>query len=373
VADIGGRVLYGRVAGGIPDVAFGRGPSFQLGVEEELLLVGADPPHALAHTGTEVLARVAAGAEHGRLAPDTYEAEIELKSPVSANAGEAAGHLRALRRAVHDTGARMIGAGVHPSAAFGDVVHVDEERYAAIVRMLRGLITRTPTAAVHVHVGMPDAATAILACNGLRSHLPLLQALAANSPYWYGIDSGFASARAQMFRAYPRSEIPRAFRGFADYQRTVDRIVAGAEIADYTFLWWDVRPHPLLGTVEVRAMDAQADVDSVAGLAALVHGLALHEVASPRPADDSGVLEESSFRAARDGLRATIWFDGALRGVPEVAAKAVALARRHVDAPELEQIERIVREGNGADRQRAAHARGGMDAVLAQLVADASA
>jgi carboxylate-amine ligase len=114
-------------------------------------------------------------------------------------------------------------------------------------------------------------------------------------------------------------------------------------------------------------MDAQADLDTVAALTALIHGLALHELSSPRPADDSGVLEESSFRAARDGLRATIWFDGALRGVPEVAEKAVRLARRHVDAPELEHIDRIVREGNGADRQRAAHARGGMPAVLEYL------
>ena len=354
------------MAGGIPEVNFGRGPSFQLGAEEELLLVEPGS-HALSHTGTAVLPRVGDTGGHGRVELDTYEAEIELKSPVSASAGEAAGHLRALRALVRDAGACFVGAGLHPAAAFGDVVHVDQERYAAIVRMLRGLITRTPTAALHVHVGMPDAATAILAYNGLRSHLPLLQALAANSPYWYGIDSGFASARAQMFRAYPRSEIPRAFRGFADYERTIDKVVAGAEIADYSFLWWDVRPHPVLGTVEVRAMDAQTDVDVVAALVALVHGLALHEVASPRPADDSGVLEESSFRAARDGLRATIWFDGALRGVPEVAERAVRLARRHVDAPELELIERIVREGNGADHQRAAHARGGMPAVLASL------
>ena len=357
------------MAGGIPEVNFGRGPSFRVGAEEELLLV--DPrTHALAHTGSEVLAGLGGDEGHGHFAPDTYEAEIELKSPVSATGAEAAGHLRSLRERIFATGAAVLGAGLHPSAAFGDVVHVDQERYAAIVRMLRGLITRTPTAATHVHVGMPDPATAIMAYNGLRAHLPLLQALAANSPFWYGIDSGFASARAQMFRAYPRSDIPRAFRGYADYARTIDRIVAGAEIADYTFLWWDIRPHPLLGTVEVRAMDAQSDVRAVAGLAALIHGLALHEIASPRPAEDSGVLEESSFRAARDGLEATIWFDGALRGVPEVASKALALARRHVDAPELEEIERIVRDGNGAVRQRAAFARGGMHEVLATLVAE---
>ena len=359
------------MAHGIPAVNFGRGPSYRVGVEEELLLV--DPhTHALSHTGSEVLAQLADD-EHGHFAPDTYEAEIELKSAVSRDAGEATGHLEAMRARLRATGAAAIGAGLHPAAAFGDVVHVDDERYAAIVDMLRGLITRTPTAAMHVHVGMPDAATAILAFNGLRRHLPLLQALSANSPYWYGIDSGFASARAQMFRAYPRSEIPRAFRGFDDYARTIEAIVTGAEIADYTFLWWDVRPHPLLGTVEVRAMDAQSDLRSIAGLAALIHGLALHEVASPRPAEDQGVLEESSFRAARDGLRATIWFDGALRPVPEVAARALALARRHADGPELAEIERVVAEGNGADRRRRALERGGMPAVLSELVAEMAA
>ena len=356
------------MAHGIPAVNFGRGPSFRLGVEEELLLV--DPhTHALSHTGSRVLDAVDAP-DAGELSLDVYEAELELQSPVSATAGEAVGHLQALRRSVHEAGAAAIGAGLHPAAAFGDVVHVDAERYHAIVKMLRGLISRTPTAAMHVHVGMPDAATAILACNGLRRHLPLLQALAANSPYWYGLDSGFASARAQMFREYPRSEIPRAFRGYDDYARMVDAIVTGAELPDYTFLWWDIRPHPVLGTVEVRAMDAQSDLRAVAGLVALIHGLALVEIDNPRPAEDTGVLEESSFRAARDGLAATIWFDGALRPVPEVARRAVALARRHVDVPELDEVDRIVREGNGADRRRRSFARGGMVAVLTDLVAE---
>ena len=357
------------MAHGIPAVEFGRGPSFRVGAEEELLLVDAHT-HALVHTASEVLARLPADGEHGRFAPDTYEAEIELKSPVSAGGAEAAGHLRAMRAQLHATGATAIGAGLHPAAAFGDVVHVDDPRYDAIVAMLRGLITRTPTAALHVHVGMPDPATAILAFNGLRRHLPLLQALSANSPYWYGIDSGFASARAQMFRAYPRSEIPRAFRGFDDYAKVIEKIVSSAEIDDYTYLWWDVRPHPKLGTVEVRAMDAQSDLRSVAGLAALVHGLALAEVAHPRPAEETGVLMESSFRAARDGLEATIWFDGELRTVPEVARRAVLLARRHRDVPELDEIDRIVREGNGADRRRRAFERGGMPAVLSEMVAE---
>jgi glutamate---cysteine ligase / carboxylate-amine ligase len=155
------------MAHGIPAVNFGRGPSFRLGVEEELILV--DPhTHALSHSASALLERLGTP-DHGHFAPDTYEAELELKSPVCADAAEAAGHLAALRAAVREAGACAIGAGLHPAAPFGDVVHVDDPRYAAIVRMLRGLITRTPTAATHVHVGMPDAAAAILACNGLRS------------------------------------------------------------------------------------------------------------------------------------------------------------------------------------------------------------
>jgi carboxylate-amine ligase len=215
-------------------------------------------------------------------------------------------------------------------------VHAPGERYAKIAAQLRGLLRRTPTCALHVHVSMPDAETAIRTCNGLREHLPLLQALAANSPFWHGRDSGLATARAQLFRGYPRSEIPRVFASFADYAETVDAVVAAGDLDDYTFVWWDVRPHPALGTVEVRAMDAQGPLWSVAGLAALVHALARH--------------------AARATIR---------------------LARPHArelgSQDALEELGRLLREGNGADRQRAAHARGGMPAVLALLVGETAA
>ena len=150
---------------------------------------------------------------------------------------------------------------MHPDAAFGDVVHVALERYEAIHREMRGLVSRTPTAAVHVHVGMPDAETAITVCNGLRAHLPLLQALAAHSPYWHGEDSGLASARALRFRASRARRSRRPFDDWADYEALVEWCVATAEVDDYTYLWWDIRPSPNLGTVEVRAMDAQTRLE----------------------------------------------------------------------------------------------------------------
>ena len=220
----------------------------------------------------------------------------------AAAAGRAAGHLRSV-------GATTIGAGLHPDGAFGDVVHYPSERYRLIGAEMRGLMTRTPTAALHVHVGMPDSETAIRAYNGLRAHLPLLQALAANSPFWHGRDSGLASARAQVFRALPRSEIPAAFASFDEYVASVEALAAAGDLPDYTFLWWDIRLHPVLGTVEVRSMDSQSSLADVAGLAALVHALARRAVEEHGPWEHRDVLMESSFRAARDGLDATLWHD----------------------------------------------------------------
>jgi len=363
----------------IPSIAFGSGPALTLGVEDELIAV--DPAtHALTHTGIDLLERIQVPPGAGEAKPDTYAALIELASPVSASAPEAVRALDGLRAAARAAGGTLLGAGLHPDGAFGDVVHAPQERYARISAQVRGLLARTPTCAAHVHVGMPDAETAIRVCNGLREHLPLLQALAANSPFWHGRDSGLASARAQMFRGFPRSEIPRAFEDFEDYADTVRAVVGTGGVTDYTFLWWDIRPHPILGTVEVRAMDAQAPLWSLAALAALVHGLAAaaaHD-RSPAPRTPREALMEASFIAARDGLGARLpAADGGLRPVPELTASALERARPHAretgaDAA-LAGIERILREGNGADRQRAAFARGGMPAMLGLLARETGA
>jgi carboxylate-amine ligase len=151
-------------------------------------------------------------------------------------------------------------------------------------------------------------------------------------------------------------------------------MLAAAELEDYTSLWWDVRPHPKLGTVEVRVMDAQSSLESLAGLAALVHGLAIHEAQSePREWLDREPIEEAVFSATSRGLNARLLTNGRMRTVPELARDAIELARaRLVDigvSPDaLDGIERILSGGGGAQRQRAAHAEGGMRAVLELLV-----
>jgi carboxylate-amine ligase len=355
--------------------AFGApGRDFALGVEEELIVVDAETL-ALSHTGAEVLSAMTVPDGAGSAHPDTYAALVEFASPVSRTPCEGVAAVAALRSRALAAGATLLGAGIHPDGAFGDVVHVDEPRYHEIHAQLRGLLRRTPTCALHVHVGMPDADTAIHVYNGLREWLPLLQALAGNSPFWHGGDSGLATSRAQLFRGYPRGDLPRAFASFEDFEESVAAVVAAGDAPDYTFLWWDIRPHPRLGTVEVRAMDAQSSLTTVFGLVGLIHGLAQAAAEAPR-AGGTGrwspreALMESSFRAARDGVGATLLHDGALRPVPEIAAAAIARARPFADPDALAQVTQIATSGAGADRQRAAFARGGMRAVLELLVAE---
>ena len=342
---------------------FGSAP-LAIGVEEELLLVESAPPHDLDHRAGDVVAR--AGSPDVK--PDVYEAMVEGASPVCATATDAAGELARLRDAMRDAGATLAGAGLHPAAEFGEVVHVRTARYDEIHDSMRGLVERTPTCALHVHVGMPDPETAIATFNRLRGHLPLLQALAAHSPFWYGRDSGFATARAQLFRGFPSAVIPRAFAGWDDYCEAVAAWLAAGSMPDYTYLWWDIRPHPQLGTVEVRAMDAQSRLTSVAGLAELVHALATACADGYGAVESAEALGESSFRAGRDGLEATIWWAGTLRPLREIAAETLAVARPYARGEGLEEIERILRDGNGADRMRRRHTTGGMGAVLADLV-----
>jgi carboxylate-amine ligase len=348
------------------DDAYGLRPGFPIGIEEELLLV--DPRSLnLAEKASALLERLPQQAR-----PDVYESLLETASSVRGRAAGAVTDLEEFRAAMRHAGGTLLGGGVHPTARFGDVRHVPHARYDAIHAAMRGLLERTPTCALHVHVGMPDRETAIVAANRMRAHLPLLQALAAHSPYWHGRDSGFATARAQLFRGFPRAVVPRPFAGWDDYEETVERWMAAADVDDYTYLWWDLRPHPRLGTVEVRAMDAQSRTRSVLGIAALVHALLVAAADGQGTIESAEAITESSFRAGRDGLEARVWWQGANRPVRVVAEEALAMAAPYArelgEEDALGEVRRILAEGNGADRMRAAHAGGGMRAVLELLV-----
>jgi carboxylate-amine ligase len=351
------------------DHAFGTSEPFTLGIEEELLLVDRQT-RRLAPVAVEVLAAMEA---HERAAShEVYAASIELRSPPRLDAEDAAREVTALRAAARSAGATLIGAGLHPAGELGDVPLVDSERYRLVGGSMRGLIRRTPECALHVHVGMPDPDTAIRVFNGLRSYLPLLVALSANSPMWFGQDSGLASARFALVRSYPRRSVPRAFRDLDDYAGTIAAVAAAGDLSDYTYVWWDVRLHPRLGTIELRELDAQSRIADAAAIAALVQALVRHEAEYPHEPELSEAISESSFRASRDGIESTLLDDGELRPVREVARRTlerVAWAAAELGAERaLEGIERMLVEGGGATRQRKALESGGIEAVLEQLV-----
>jgi carboxylate-amine ligase len=341
--------------------AFGRAPALTVGVEEELLLV--DPgTHRLAPAAAEVLARLD-GLPAGAVGHEAFAAELEMRSPAVPDAEAATAAIGRARAAAVAAGATLMGAGLHPDATLGDAELVAKERYRRVEDEMRGLIRRTPECALHVHVGMPDADAAVAALNGLREALPLLQALAANSPFWFGGDSGMASARAAVVRAYPGRGVPRAFTNWDDYAQTADEALRAGDLPDYTYLWWDIRLQPRLGTVEVRELDAQAPLRDVAAIAGLVHALALRAVeAPPSRATPPEALAWSAWMASRDGLNAAVLdADGSRRALRDVARRVAA---EHG----VEEAERIASEGNGAERQRRAHQRGGMPRLLAELV-----
>ena len=341
--------------------AFGRAPAFTVGIEEELLLVDRDT-HQLAPNAADVLSRLD-GLPPGSAGHEAFAAELELRSPAAGDAHAATTALGAARAAAGRAGATLIGAGLHPSAALGDAELVAKERYRRVEDEMRGLIRRTPECALHVHIGMPDADAAVHALNGLREALPLLQALAANSPYWFGRDSGLASARAAVVRAYPGRGAPRAFRNWDDYAATADEALHAGDLPDYTYLWWDIRLQPRLGTVEVRELDAQAPLRDIAAIAGLIHAIAVRAAEDPpRNATAPEALAWSAWMASRDGLDAHVLdANGIRRPLRDIA---------HRTAVELQQdeAERLTRDGNGAQRQRIAFARGGLRAVLGELV-----
>ncbi len=349
--------------------AFGWGPAYTVGVEEELFLV--DPVTGeQANASTTVAERVEVAA--GTVERELHACQVELITEVCADTAEAMAMLGDLRAAVTATGAGLLGSGTHPAAEEGAAEITDKDRYERI-RFLLGDAVATPVGGLHVHVGMPDAETAIRAFNGLRRHLPLLQALAANSPFRHGRDTGLASAREVTLRGWPRSGVPRAMRDFDDFCGLAALLTQAADVPDYTWFWWKLRPHPRLGTVEIRALDAQASLEDAAALVALTHCLAVDAAqGDPGPDPPAEVLEEAAFRAARFGVEAQLPdAEGRLRPVAELLEAALAVAADHAGelgcGAELESLPALFARGGGAGRQRAIHAIAGMGAVLREL------
>jgi carboxylate-amine ligase len=250
---------------------------------------------------------------------------------------------------------------------------------------MRELARREPTFALHVHVGVPNPEAAIRLHNRMRCHLALLLALSVNSPFWQGRDTGLASARTPLFQAFPRVGTPRAFDDYAAYVEAVDMLIRYEAFSDPSYLWWDVRPQPRFGTVEIRIMDAQTTVEGTAALVALIQSLARLEVeegfVSEASIDRAEVLEENRFLAARDGMHARLIDPAGERRVAarELLDELLEVCRPHAEVLGCETelaSARALGASSGADRQIEVHDRAGglppLVCALAEIFAPAA-
>jgi carboxylate-amine ligase len=338
------------------------GPAYTVGIEEELMILDAESLELV-----NAIERLQEDSPHGEIKPELMQSVLEVSTHPCADLAEADAHLRGLRRQVSDTAERQglcIGsAGTHPSARWEDQRITADDRYRDLVDELRWVARQELIFGLHVHVGVDDRDKAIHVANGMRVHVPILLALSANSPYWRGDETHLRSTRMPIFRAFPRVGIPPYYADWDDYERRIGFMVEAGVMQDYTWLWYDVRPHPNFGTVEVRAMDAQTRVEHTLGITALIQAmvkeLCEHHDAGGELADyPYEMLDENKWLAARHGL------EGELVDLPDTTSvPARELARRLCDrlrehaqdlggADALEGIVDLLENGNGAFRQR---------------------
>lgn len=355
------------------------GPPFLIGIEEELMLL--DPETLdLAHGIEHILADVPA--EHvDQVKPELFQSVLEVATSPCHDVGEAKAELAGLRRMVGEIatehGMRIGAAGTHPFARCSDQRIVERDRYAELVAELGFIARQELIFGTHVHVSIDGPDKAIYVADGIRRYLPLMLALSSNSPYWQGERTGLMSARTPIFRAFPRCGVPPHYGNWEIYSRRVAGMVESGAIADYSFLWWDVRPHPKLGTVETRIFDQATRLDDTAAFAAMTHALS-HRFAAMFEAGEALVeqpwelLDDNKIRAAIRGMEGEL-VDFSLdrhvhadelagRLLDELAPSAAELGC----TTELERIRTILSEGTGARRQLAYVADHGDD--LRELV-----
>ena len=350
-----------------------------VGVEEEYLLLDADGGFPVSRWEA---VRAAAARQPvltgGEVERELLQAQVEVATPVCGTLDEVGDHLRrlrgALRIAAAESGCRIAACGAAP--ILGPAPVTDEPRYRRILDDAARLADEQVINGMHVHVAVPDRHSAIAALNGVRPWLPVLVAMAANSPYWDGTETGFASWRTVVFSRWPVSGPPPEFDGPEDYENRTAELLRTGVIRDRGQIYWQARPSERYPTLEVRALDVQLLPEDAVILAGVVRALVttvLDEVriGVPPRSVPAELLTAASWQAARHGLNGDL-VDPAGGGL-RPAAEVVASLMGHIE-PALKQtddlkrvtdgVDRLLRDGTGEQRQRRAVAAGGTDALL---------
>ncbi|GAB3934133.1 carboxylate-amine ligase [Micromonospora vulcania] len=353
-------MTYRPAVAAMPDLT-----TLTLGVEEEFLLLDPDSGRNMPVADQVLDALRGAAREQSR--QEFRHSMVEMVTPVCADLGELRAHLVALRRSAAEAataaGARLVAVGATPVAEPYRTVP-DEPRYHAMSRRYGPVAHDPAVCGCHVHVGLPDRELAVQVCNHLRVWLPVVQAITTNSPLHDGRDTGHASWRSMQLERWPSIGPTPYFDSAADYDRTVDELIAAGIMLDAAMVYWYARPSAAYPTVEVRVGDVCPDVDDAVLVAALVRALVATLADDVRagvlaPPVRDCLVAAAHWRAAHDGL------DGELidlRGggtrpawelIDELMAVAAPALLRHGDLGYvLAQLARLHRDGTGAARQR---------------------
>lgn len=357
-------------------IQFVASPRASVGIEMELALI--DPgSRELVKGAHELLIAMGAGHPdgiHPKAKPELLQSTIEIITGVCQTVGEARADLSATLAEVTEytdrAGLLLMCAGTHP---FSDPVRQEitpTDRYHRLVDEVQWPARQMQIFGIHVHVGVRSGEKAIAMVNGLSAYIPHFLALSASSPYWMGHDTGLASCRSKVFEGLPTAGPPWQLSNWGEFERFMDTLIAARTIASIREVWWDIRPHPGFGTVELRICDGLPTLREVAAVAALsqclVHRFDMlidrgYRIPFPQP----WVVRENKWRAARRGIDASIIVDSEGATVPvrdaiaELVEELTPMARRLDCLTELQDVLVIMERGPSYLRQREIVAAGG--------------
>jgi carboxylate-amine ligase len=358
--------------------------TFTLGIEEEFAIIDPETRELRSHI-QEIL-------EYGKvilkeeIKPEMHQSVVELGTEICQSIVDARAHVIQLRSRLAElagrSGLKIASVGTHPFSHWRDQLITQGERYREIVKDMQQLARANLIFGLHVHVGVPDREMAIHVMNQARYFLPHLYALSVNSPFWVGEDTGLKGYRLKVFERFPRTGIPDSFESLSEYEDYCKLLVKTGCIDNAKKIWWDIRLHPFFDTLEVRVCDAQTRVDDTLAIAALIQVIIAKLFKLLRQNTTFRIyrrrlLDENRWRAARYGIDGKLIDFGKETEVEErsllnellefVASEVNEFGTQR----EMTHIERIMREGTGADRQLATYARThDIKAVVDHIVAE---
>jgi glutamate---cysteine ligase / carboxylate-amine ligase len=374
--------------GSVLDHAFGKGDPYTLGVEEEYQLLDGQTFDLVQHIDT-MLEAVSGHELEARVNAELMQSVIEITTPVCHSAGDILRWLTTLRGYVTEiaeqNGLRVGSAGTHPFSLFERQRITAKDRYRALIDQMQYVARRELIFGMHIHVAVDDPEKAIQVVNGMLPQLAPLLALSASSPFWRGEPTGLASSRQMVFSAFPRSGPPPRFRDYADYADVVGQLERSGCIADYTHIWWDIRLHPRLGTIEIRICDAVTRVEDAVAITAYCQALVKqlseqYDTGEKIPSYHRILTSENKWLAARYGLEAPVMDLGSGRRNRVPIARLVRWtladlephARELGSERELEGVRDILARGNSADGQLRVYNANRDITEVARAIADAT-